>query len=336
MDRNRTGTRASIGSHPEPGAHGPEPPRTSGAFPLADSAWQPAPAEKRERMETIWVCVDGEILPEEKARLSPLDRGFLYGDGLFETMKARGNRVDFLGQHLERLRAGALALRLPFPTGFDFEGCVRQLLDKNGIRGEASIKICLSRGRHQGEISLYSPSRSTLVILASPTLGPSPDRWEQGLSLSVEPELRQNPSSPLCGLKSLNYLFHLVARTRARDRGFEEAILLNGAGEVCESTSANLFCFRQGRLQTPAPSCGLLPGVLRAALMKCLEEEGEPVAEVRLPAASLAECEEVFLTNSLLEIVPVGRIDEKAYPRRDRTRAVREAFLRYRDRPGER
>jgi len=280
---------------------------------------------------TTWVWLNGEILPEQEACLSPLDRGFLYGDGLFETMKAREDRIDFLQPHLERLRAGASCLRIPFPEGFDFEAASGKLLEMNGIRGEASVKICLSRGRHSGKVSLHRSATPTLVLLASPFAVPSAETWERGLALSVEPECRQNETSLLSGIKSLNYLFHLLARTRAQDRGFEEAILLNSAGEVCECTSANLFLLRAGRLQTPALACGLLPGVLRAALLTCLREEGIPVSEESIPAAALAECEEVFATNSLLEIMPVGRIDEKVYSGREQTRRVRDVFQRYRD-----
>lgn len=277
------------------------------------------------------VAINGRILPEGEACISPLDRGFLYGDGLFETLKAEAGRVHFLDLHLERLRTAARCLRIPFPEEQDLGATIRALLAKNRIRGVASVKICLTRGRHDGRLSLASASAPTLVVLAQPGRPVPPARWEEGLDLGVERKLLQNRTSPLCGMKSLNYLAHLWARTRAEEAGLDDAILLNGHGEVCETTTANLFFFRDGRLETPALACGLLPGVLRSALTACMEAAGAPVREVRLTADGLEACEEIFVTNSLVEILPVGRVDGRRFPARDRTRAVRETFAAYRD-----
>lgn len=277
------------------------------------------------------VSINGRSLPEEDACLSPLDRGFLYGDGLFETVKATGKRVYFLERHLARMEEGARFLRIPFPGDLDFSVIIRELLEKNGIHGEASVKICLTRGRHAGSLSLYTPSSPTVVVLVAPRTPPSPADWEKGLSVTVEREIKQNPSSGLCAIKSLNYLFYLLVRTRAQEEGFEEAILTNGAREICECTTSNVFFFRKGRLETPSASCGLLPGVLRQALVECMKRAGEPVREVRLTPEGLLSCEEIFVTNSLLEVFPVGRVDDEAYPGRERTRKVWEEFRAYRD-----
>jgi aminodeoxychorismate lyase len=278
-----------------------------------------------------YVAINGRILPEEDASLSPLDRGFLYGDGLFETLKADDNRIYFLERHLERMQEGARFLRIPFPKEMDFYDVVRVLRKKNRIQGEASVKICLSRGRHQDSLSLYPPSSPTTVVLVHPYPGRSPADWKDGLSVTVEREILQNDSSSLCRLKSLNYLFYLLVRTRAEAKGFEEAILTNRANEICECTTSNLFVYRQGRLETPEASCGLLPGVLRQALMECLAREGRPVTEVKMTPEDLRSCEEIFVTNSMVEIFPVGRVDQDPYPRRERTQEVWEAFRTYRD-----
>ncbi len=278
-----------------------------------------------------YLAINGRILADEGASLSPLDRGFLYGDGLFETLKAEGSRLYFLERHLARLQEGARFLRIPFPTELDFAGIIEGLREKNQIRGAASVKIILSRGKHLGSLSLYSTARPTVVILMNPYAARTAEDWQRGLALTLETEILQNASSSLCRLKSLNYLFHLLVRTRAQEKGFEEAILRNPSLEICECTTSNLFFFRQGRLETPALSCGLLPGVLRQALMECLEEAGQPVEEVRIPAEALLSCEEIFVTNSLVEILPVGRVDQNPFPRRERTRKVWERFRAYRD-----
>lgn len=278
-----------------------------------------------------YLSINGRTLAEETVSLSPLDRGFLYGDGLFETLKAEGEHLYFLQRHLDRLQEGARFLRIPFPADVDFAGIIKELRDKNRIEGAASAKIILSRGRHRGSLSLDSASRPTVVILVNPYPARTMEDWERGLSATIERQTLQNASSSLCRLKSLNYLLYLLVRTQAQERGFEEAILMNQALEICECTISNLFFFREGRLETPALACGLLPGVLRQALMECLEEAGQPVSEVRIPAEALLTCEEIFVTNSLVEILPVGRVDQDPFPRREKTRKVWERFRAYRD-----
>jgi aminodeoxychorismate lyase len=278
-----------------------------------------------------YLAVNGCVMPEEDASLSPLDRGFLYGDGLFETLKVDGDRVFFLERHLARLRDAARVLKIPFPADLDYLGIIQDLMEKNQIPGQASAKICLSRGRHGGSLSLYTPSSPTVVILATPRTPPSPSEWEQGLSVTVERDVRQNETSSLCRLKTLNYLPYLLARTRAQEKGFEDAILKNTANEICECTASNLFFFREDRLETPALSCGLLPGVLREALMECMEREAEPIREVRLTEEDLPSCQEIFVTNSILEVLPVGRVDERKFPVRERTRRVLGLFQTCRD-----
>jgi len=279
-----------------------------------------------------YVAVNGCVLPEEDACLSPLDRGFLYGDGLFETLKAEGKRVFFLERHLARMREAARFLRIPFPADLDYLGIIQDLQEKNQVPGEASVKICLSRGRHEGSLSLYTPSAPTVVILTTERASPSPTDWDKGLSVTVEGELRQNNTSSLCSLKTMNYLPYLLARTRAQEKGFADANLTNMANEICECTTSNLFFFREGRLETPPVSCGLLPGVLREAVMECMEQEGEPVREVNLAPEALRSCDEVFVTNSLVEVFPVGRVDQEEYPARERTTRVLGLFQAYRDR----
>jgi len=278
-----------------------------------------------------WIAVNGRILPEDEASISPADRGFLYGDGLFETMKARKGRVDFLSKHLTRMEEAAGVLDLPFPLDFDIPSLLRELLDKNHLAGTASVKICLSRGKHLGPLTLYPDQEPTLVIFTRPYEDPGSSRWEKGLEVSVEEEIRQNALSGICHLKSMNYLPYLLARTRAEEKGFEESLLLNTEGHVCECTTANIFCFRQGRLETPLISCGLLPGILRAVLLELLDKAGQPARVVRLTVEDLMGSEEIFVTNSMIEILPVGRLNERRYPQREQTRTLFDRFRAYRN-----
>lgn len=286
---------------------------------------------KTQETQIRYIALNGRTVPEQEARISPLDRGFLYGDGLFETIKARKGRIDFLAPHLKRLKEGAQTLRIPFPDRVDFEEIILDLLERNRIQGEAAVKICLSRGIHEGPISLYQPASPTTVIFVRPYQGVDWTTWNRGISLTVEREMFSNATSSLCGLKSMNYLFYLIVRTRAETKGFEEAILLNTKHNVCECTAANLFFFRNDRLETPALTAGLLPGILRGAIMTCMADAGQPVKEVEVPAQALGECEEIFATNALMEITPVGRVEERPYPKREMTLQTFELFKTYRD-----
>jgi branched-chain amino acid aminotransferase len=278
-----------------------------------------------------YVALNGNILPETDAGLSPLDRGFLYGDGLFETLKVKDNRIYFFDKHLERFREASRTLQIPIPTYVDLRETVLELLEANRIRGEASVKICLSRGRNEGRLAFYKPPSPTLLVLVRPFESPTHADWTRGLTVTLEREILQNPTSTLCRIKSLNYLLYLLVRTRAEQEGYDDAILSNTTGQVCECTTSNLFFFRRGRLETPQVTCGLLPGILRSALIECVQEAGVPFQEVRLQSGSLETCDEIFVTNSLLEILPVGRVDQRVYDRRERTRQLWERFRAFRD-----
>lgn len=278
-----------------------------------------------------YLALNGTILAEQEARISPLDRGFLYGDGLFETLKAEPGRVHFLARHLDRLARGCRTLGIPYPGDTDFRGLILELLDRNGIRSQAAVKILVTRGTHRGPLTFEPCGPPTVAVFARPYTPPNAERWVTGLSLSLEREILENPSSGICGFKTLNYLPFLLALDRAHRRGFDDAALLNDRGEICECATSNLFLFRDGRLQTPDEACGLLPGILRQAVLECMTAGGEPVEEVRIGPEELLQSDEIFVTNSLVEILPVGRIEGKVFAQRSRTRAVLERFTAWRD-----
>ncbi len=278
-----------------------------------------------------YIFINDRILSEKEACISPLDRGFLYGDGLFETLKAQSDQIFFLKKHLARMQTAAQLLKIPFPVDLPFTQIIKDLIQKNDLRGEAAIKICLSRGKQGDKLSFYEPATPTLVIMARPYNRKNPAQWEKGARLSIEGEIIQNATSDLSRLKSLNYLLYLLIQTRAQEKGYEEAILINARQEVCECTTANIFFFRNGRWETPAVSCGILPGILRESIIECLKADGQSICEVERSYTILKECEEIFITNSLAEIIPVGQVDQNQYTGREKTREVLGIFQAYRD-----
>ncbi len=278
-----------------------------------------------------FVYLNGRVLREEDACISVRDRGFLYGDGLFETIKASRSTIYFLDRHLKRLKASCQRLNLAVPFALDLKAVILELLERNRIHAEAAARLTVTRGEQAASLALAPPPSPTVLVTVRPHPGPPPEAWKKGLRLSIETELCQNPKGTLCDHKSLNYLLYLLARQRAVEHGYDEAVLLNTEGQVCECAAANIFFFRRGRLQTPSLSCGLLPGIVREVLIECLGRTGEGVEEVAIGAEELTRCEEVFVTNSLLEIMPVASIGGKLFSGRDRTGAVRTAFLAFRD-----
>jgi branched-chain amino acid aminotransferase len=258
--------------------------------------------------DTPLVCVNGRLVPADEPVVCAGDRGFLYGDGLFETLRSYDGDPCLLDEHLSRLAASAAALR--FGDVVDRQAIaadVARLLEANRLR-DAYIRITLTRGVHRGALHLEPPDSPTLVIVARPVRPPSEEAYRQGQS-AVIASVRQNADSPLPRHKTLNYLANLLARTEARQRGADEAILLNTRGEVAEAAASNVFLVFGERIVTPSPDAGLLPGITRERVLGVARASGRPVEERSVAADEFRTADEAFLTNSIVEVMPLGRLD---------------------------
>ena len=266
-------------------------------------------------MEKQFVWLNDELTPMSQARVSVNDRGFLYGDGLFETLRSDDGQVQLLAEHLERLGASARVFRLPFPENTPWPERLAQLLKANGLtRGAARIKILLSRGEAEG-FGLPEECRPTLVIWAQPYSPPLPEEYVAGWPVAVFPEGR---STFVGRHKSLNYLFYLAARQYALDRGAREAIILEADGLVSEGAATSLVYLHQGRYYTPA-SASALPGVTVTVLGRGLAARGLTLAARPTTVARLQEAHGLWLANSLMGLMPVASIDGKPMPVSDAT-----------------
>lgn len=226
------------------------------------------------------------LVEEDVAGVSPLDRGFTLGDGLFETLRVKGGRVLRLDAHLARLAAGARVLGLPLPA-FDFAGALRATAQANTL-AEGVLRLTLTRGTGPRGVLPPAHPAPTLVITAAPLAPPTPPA-----RLSVAEGTRRNDRSPLARVKSLNYLDNILARQEAAGRGTDDAVLLNTRDRVAETSIANLFAVLGGELVTPPVSDGVLPGVMRAAVL------AEGARERSITPAELATASEIFLTSAL-------------------------------------
>ncbi len=257
------------------------------------------------------VYINGEFLDEAKACLPVWDRGVLFGDGLFETIRAYRGVPFCLPEHLARLRDSALLLQIPVPWEDDSEAerIIHALLEHNGLAGpeapDAYIRVTLTGGRHGGGLGLQRPGPSTLFIVARPFEG-FPESWyRDGLSLVIS-SIRRNAGSPITRMKTLNGLDSLMARQEALEAGAQEALFLDSRGFLSEGTSSNFFFVREGILHTPSLACGALPGTARALIAGPLcGELGISMEEGEFTLRDLEAATEAFISNSLREIVPV-------------------------------
>jgi branched-chain amino acid aminotransferase len=255
-------------------------------------------------MTERWVCVGGELIAERDATVPAFGGGALYGYGVFETMRAYTGRVFRLAAHFERLCEGARALGLEVP--FDapvLAAAIDQLLERNGL-ADASLRLTL--GGDPPVIGVPAPAR--WFVSARPMTQYPEELYERGAA-AVVADVRRNETSPLSRLKTLNYLDNLLARRAASACGADEAILLNTRGEVAEGSASNVFIVRGREVLTPPIDAGALPGIARATVLELAPSLGLDAREAPFGLDALRVADEAFLTNSLMEVLPLTRLD---------------------------
>jgi branched-chain amino acid aminotransferase len=259
----------------------------------------------------IFASVNGNVVPAEQARVSVLDNGFTFGDAVYETLRTYRGRPFHLDRHLERLRASAGRLGFAAPFGDEvFARRLDELLARAGNE-ESYIRIILSRG--EGDIS-YRFDRvtgPTLVMVVKP-FEPPPERdYAEGIPIVIASVRRNHPRALDPAIKSNNLLNNILAVREGQGRGAAEAILLNDLGEVAEGASSNVFVVKGGRVSTPPLDTGILSGITRRIVLDLCRELGIPAREETLIAADLFAADEVFITSTTKEAVPVRTIDGK-------------------------
>jgi len=259
-------------------------------------------------MSQIWL--NNRFVEAREAKMPVTDRGFQYGDGVFETMRAYAGVVFGLEAHTARLSRACRTLRIPLPYRRKrLAGIVRRALTVNGL-ASAYIRVAVTRGEGRFGIAHADRFRPNLVVTAKEFEGYPAWMHSRGITAFVA-TIRQNERSPLAGVKSLNFLHYIMARREAQDAGCDEAILLNTKDEVAEAATSNIFLVKRGRLITPALSCGILAGITRGRIIAIARKLGISVAERRVKPSELATADEIFLTNSLAEVLPVVRIGKR-------------------------
>jgi branched-subunit amino acid aminotransferase/4-amino-4-deoxychorismate lyase len=253
---------------------------------------------------TVWL--NGRFLPVDEARISPLDRGFIYGDGFFETIGARGGKILWLPLHLERLEAALCEFRISVAPVLNWEAIARRLLEENGLSDRiAAIKIIVTRGIST-RLGLPEQAAPTVLVTAL-SYDPPVRLYEQGCKLHV---CREGFASPLAGFKALNYLYNLRARQIALDAGCDMAILLDPLGRVTETCTGSLLALTDNLWWTPESPLQL-PGTALRTLASLMEKAGMAIHARAARPEDLCSADTVWVLNSMIGIVPVAQIDGK-------------------------
>jgi branched-subunit amino acid aminotransferase/4-amino-4-deoxychorismate lyase len=261
-------------------------------------------------MSADYVYLNGSLVLRAEARISPLDRGFLYGDGFFETMRVVNSRPFRLERHLERMNRSCL--ETGWGRGVDtreVERAVGELALKNGVR-DGYLRVSVSRGTYDGSLTPLEAREPTILIDVHTAQLP-PLEEPPPFVLARSPYLRHE-AWPLVRHKTLSYQGNVLALAEGRRRGADEVFFLNSRGCLTEGAITNLFVVRNGRVLTPDVACGLLPGITREAVIELCDELGIPHETGEYGESDLETAEEVFCTNSLRGIVGVRAVLE--YP----------------------
>jgi branched-chain amino acid aminotransferase len=255
------------------------------------------------------VFIDGKYYDERAAKISVFDHGLLYGDGVFEGIRAYHGRVFKLREHIDRLFYSAKAILLNIPMSHaHIMRAVVEACRINKIR-DGYIRLVVTRG--VGTLGL-NPNRCknpSVIIIADKIQLYPPALYQKGMEIVTVPTVRSLHSALNPAIKSLNYLNNILAKIEATHAGCEEAVMLNAEGYVAECTGDNLFIVKKGELLTPPLSAGALYGITRGVVMELAEEEGLAVSEPNLTRYDLFNADECFLTGTGAEIVPVVKID---------------------------
>ena len=257
----------------------------------------------------MWIFLNDKFVPRDEARVSVFDHGFLYGDGIYETLRAYDGRIFMLAQHLARLQRSArlIGLEIPIPEK-DWPNVLTDAVARNGLR-EAYLRITVSRGT--GEIGL-DPGlcpKPTVVVIAKPFQAYPPHLFTKGVSLITTTVHRNLATALSPQIKSLNFLNNILAKQEATKTGAFDGVMLNAEGHLTECTTSNIFFVRHGTLCTPSVACGILDGITRDVVLTLAKEQGIKTEESAYTPEALRQADECFLTNTTMEIMPVQEVD---------------------------
>ena len=286
----------------------------------------------------IQACTNGRLHDASEASVAPINRGFLYGDAIYEVWRTYHSVVFSWDEHWQRLERSAAALYLTLP--FDAQEALAEIKrtvaayrERTGEPGDLYIRLQITRGGGPIGLDPGLADRSDYVLLVRANPNLSAEKAREGMSLSIATGLRRNPIGSLDpAWKTGNYLNNLLCLREARSRGAEEVVMLNLAGEITEAAVMNIAFVRDGKVVTPPLSAGILPGTTRRVLLdKIAPAAGVPISEETITPEMLGRMDECFLLSTTKDIAPVARIDQHRFALGEETvtMKLKRAFAEY-------
>ena len=255
----------------------------------------------------IWL--DGKMVDAGSASVNVYDHGLLYGDGVFEGLRAYSGTIFMVAAHVDRLFHSARAIRLEIPYDKQtITDAMYETLRQNGL-ADGYIRLVVTRGCGTLGLNPFKCSKASVFIITDQIEMYSRKMYDEGMSVIVASTVRNAPNAISPRIKSLNYLNNILARIEAVDAGVAEAIMLNTSGLVCEATGDNIFVVREGTVVTPPVNAGILAGVTRAAVMGLARKSNIPMVEADVSRYDLYTADECFLTGTAAEVIGVTHID---------------------------
>jgi branched-chain amino acid aminotransferase len=260
---------------------------------------------------SLKVWINGKLYSKEEAVVSVFDHGLLYGDGVFEGIRSYSGKVFRLDDHLKRLWESAHAIRLEIPmTREALAAAVYETLKVNNLT-DGYIRLVVTRGAGSLGLDPDRCSNPQIIIITDHIALYPREFYEHGLAIITVSVVRNHPAALSPRIKSLNYLNNILAKLEGKQAGCVEALMLNTKGEVAECTGDNIFLVRNGDVYTPPIDAGILEGITREAVIDIAREEGLEVREIPLTKHDVYIADEVFLTGTAAEVIPVVKVDQR-------------------------
>lgn len=253
--------------------------------------------------------IDGVVMAPGDARVSVYDRGFLYGDAVFEVLRTYGGRPFALGEHIARLRRSAERVFIEVPLGDEELGREVETAIAASGNEESYVRIVVTRGSGPLSLDPGTAERPLRVVLVEPVVPPPREAYANGIAVVLVHTRRAVDETAAAGAKVTNYLANLLALHEAKTRGAQEALVVDAHGHVVEGATSNVFVVAGGRLATPPEAAGILAGITRAHILGAARALGVPVDERALTPEDLWRADEVFITSSIRELLPVVSVD---------------------------
>ncbi len=272
--------------------------------------------------------LNGDLIPWDEAKISVLDYGFLFGYGLFETMRAYRGRIFRLDSHLDRLKKSAEMLSIPVKTA-DLETAVIDTVQANELLN-ARVRLTVTIGEGSPVPDPQTCGRPTVLVTTTEYIPYPPESFERGFKV-ITSSLRRNSQSPVPRMKTVNYLESLLSRREAKNAGVEDALLLNENGQLAEATTSNVFLVSRNTIRTPRAESGILPGVTRGVVLALATKLGIAAVEAYVSPGELLRADEAFLTNSVIEIMPVTAVNGKTIGSGEPGALTRQLAVAYKD-----